>query len=154
VGLYLSMRITVSNASVHPFRKCSGSYIMNGAISTDCTNLNSSFFLVSWSGVRLSPLGTSANILIDDECGVVGGMRIGRGNRSTRRKPALVPLCLPQIPHDLTWDRTRAAAVGNRRLTVWAMARPDLNSRSTWTSRIWWPAEWHVIDVMMFELSV
>jgi hypothetical protein len=33
-------------------------------------------------------------------------MRIGRGNRSTRGKPAPVPLCPPQIPHDLTWDRT------------------------------------------------
>jgi hypothetical protein len=27
-----------------------------------------------------------------------GGMKIGRGNRSTRRKPALAPLCPPQIP--------------------------------------------------------
>jgi hypothetical protein len=40
----------------------------------------------------------------DDECGAVGGMRIGRGNRSTRKKPAPVSLCPPQIPHDLTWD--------------------------------------------------
>jgi hypothetical protein len=53
----------------------------------------------------------------DDECGAVGGMKIGRGNRSTRRKPAPVPLCLPQITHDLTWARTRAAAVGSQRLT-------------------------------------
>jgi hypothetical protein len=45
-------------------------------------------------------------------------MRIGRGNRRTRRKPAPAPLCPPQIPHDLTWDRTRAAAVGNLRLTA------------------------------------
>jgi hypothetical protein len=51
--------------------------------------------------------------MIDDECGAVGGMRIGRENRSTRRKPAPVPLCPPQIPHDLTWARTRAAAVGS-----------------------------------------
>jgi hypothetical protein len=29
-------------------------------------------------------------------------MRTGRGNRSTRRKPAPVPLCPPKIPHDLT----------------------------------------------------
>jgi hypothetical protein len=36
--------------------------------------------------------------MVDDECGVVGGMRIGRGNRSTRRKPAPVPLCPPQKP--------------------------------------------------------
>jgi hypothetical protein len=43
-------------------------------------------------------------------------MRIWKGNRSTRRKPAPVPLCPPQTPHDLTWDRIRAAAVGSRRL--------------------------------------
>jgi hypothetical protein len=59
--------------------------------------------------VRLSPLGTSATvgllyqprIIDDDDYGAVGGMKIGRGNRSTRRKPAPVPLCPPQIPHDL-----------------------------------------------------
>jgi hypothetical protein len=45
-------------------------------------------------------------------------MRIGRGNRITWRKPAPVPLCPPQIPHDLSRARTRAAAVGSRRLTV------------------------------------
>jgi hypothetical protein len=45
----------------------------------------------------------------DDECGAVGGMIIGRGNRSIRRKPAAVALCPPQIPHDLTWPRARAA---------------------------------------------
>jgi hypothetical protein len=60
-----------------------------------------------------------------DDYGAVGGMRIGRGNRSTRRKPAPVPLC---PPHDLTWDRTRAAAVGSQRLTTWAMARTSMRS--------------------------
>jgi hypothetical protein len=59
--------------------------------------------------VRLSPLGTSAT-----------------GNRSTRRKPAPVPLCPPQIPHDLTWARTRAAADRSRRLTDWAVTRSVL----------------------------
>jgi hypothetical protein len=39
-----------------------------------------------------------------DECGSVGGMRFGRGNRSTRREPALVPLCPPQVPNDLRWN--------------------------------------------------
>jgi hypothetical protein len=84
--------------------------------------------------VRLRPLGTSATVgllyqprMIDNnDYGAVGGMRIGRGNRSTRRKPAPVPLFPPQISQDLTWDRTRAAAVGSRRLTAWAMARPWL----------------------------
>jgi hypothetical protein len=60
----------------------------------------------------------------DDEHGAVGGMRIGRRNRSTWRKATPAPLCPPQIPHNLTWARTWAAAVGSRRLTTWAMARP------------------------------
>jgi hypothetical protein len=44
------------------------------------------YILVSWGGVRLSPLGTSAtNWPIapapdDDECGAVGGMRLDRGS--------------------------------------------------------------------------
>jgi hypothetical protein len=38
-------------------------------------------------------------------------MRIGRGSRSTRRKPVPVPLCAPHIPHDMTWARSRAALV-------------------------------------------
>jgi hypothetical protein len=58
-----------------------------------------------------------------DECGAVGGMIFGRGSRSTQRKPVPVPVCPPQIPHDLLWDRTRAAEVGTRRLTAWAEAR-------------------------------
>jgi hypothetical protein len=78
--------------------------------------------------MRLSPLGTAATTgllyqpqMIDDgDCGEIGGMKIGRGNRSTRRKPAPAPLC----PHDQTRVRTRAAAVGSQRLTAWALARP------------------------------
>jgi hypothetical protein len=34
----------------------------------------------------------------DYDNGEIGGM-IGRGNRSTRRNPAPVPLCPPQTPH-------------------------------------------------------
>jgi hypothetical protein len=43
-------------------------------------------------------------------------------------KPVPVPLCPPQIPHGLTQDRTRASAIGGRRLTAWAMARPDTSA--------------------------
>jgi hypothetical protein len=35
----------------------------------------------------------------DYDDGEVGGMMIGRGNRSSRRKPAPLPLCPPQTPH-------------------------------------------------------
>jgi hypothetical protein len=82
------------------------------------------FFIIS--GVGLSPLGTAATSgllyksqMIDEgDCGATGGMKIGRGNRSTWKKPAPAPLCPPQIPHDQTWARTRAAAVGSQRLTT------------------------------------
>jgi hypothetical protein len=53
----------------------------------------------------------------DPECGAVGGT-LARGNRSTRRIPAPVPLCPPQIPHDLARAKTWAAEVGIRRLTA------------------------------------
>jgi hypothetical protein len=52
----------------------------------------------------------------DYDNGEIGGM-IGRGNRSTRRKPAPVPLCPPQTPHAAR-TRTRAVAVGSQRLTA------------------------------------
>jgi hypothetical protein len=57
--------------------------------------------------------------MIDEgDCGAIGGMKIGWGNLSTRRKPAPAPLCPPQIPHVKTRARTRAAAVGSQRLTA------------------------------------
>jgi hypothetical protein len=73
---------------------------------------------------RLGPLGTSAPnwpiVAAPGDCeeGDFGGKKIGRGNRSTRRKPAPAPLCPPQIPLDQTRARTRAAAVGSQRLTA------------------------------------
>jgi hypothetical protein len=78
------------------------------------------------SVVRLSPLGTAATTgllckpqMIDDgDCAEICGMKFGMENRGTRRKPAPVPLCPPQIPHDLAWVRTRSAAVGSQRLTA------------------------------------
>jgi hypothetical protein len=56
-------------------------------------------------------------------CGAVGGMRIGRGNRSTRRYPTQVPLSPPQITYYLTRDRPRAAVARTQLLTAWGMAR-------------------------------
>jgi hypothetical protein len=81
------------------------------------------FFLIGIVGGGIQgPLGTAAtNRPIvpapgDYDDGETGGM-IGRGNRSTRRKPAPVPLCPPQTPH-AALTRTRAAAVGSQRLTA------------------------------------
>jgi hypothetical protein len=56
------------------------------------------------SGVRHSPLGTVATtgllyqpqMIVDGDCGAIGGMKIDRGTE------VLAPLCPPQIPHDQT----------------------------------------------------
>jgi hypothetical protein len=72
----------------------------------------------------MGPLGTSATewpivpATVDNDDGEFGGMKIGRRDRSTRRKPATAPLCPPQIPLDRIRARTRAAAVGSQRLTA------------------------------------
>jgi hypothetical protein len=72
----------------------------------------------------MGPLGTSATewpilpALGDYDDGEFGGMKTGRGNQSTQRKPAPTPLCPPQIPLDQTRARTRAATVGSQRLTA------------------------------------
>jgi hypothetical protein len=54
----------------------------------------------------------SVNDTTINECAAVHGMRTSRENQSAQRKPVPVPLCPPQIPHDLTWDQTQAAMVG------------------------------------------
>jgi hypothetical protein len=82
------------------------------------------FFLIGivGGGDQLGPLGTAATnrpIVTapgDYDDGEIGGMMISKVNRSTRRKPAPVPLCPPQTPH-AAWTRSQ-------RLTAWAMAWP------------------------------
>jgi hypothetical protein len=79
------------------------------------------YFFLNWysggGGVQLGPLGTAAtnrpNVPApdDNDDGEISGI-IGRRNRSTRRKPAAVPLCPPQTPHAAR-TRTLAAAVGS-----------------------------------------
>jgi hypothetical protein len=62
------------------------------------------YFFISWVGF----FGTAATtvllyqpqMIVDGDCGNIGGKKIGRGNRSTRRIPAPAPLCPPQILHD------------------------------------------------------
>jgi hypothetical protein len=61
------------------------------------------FFKFAYWGLesKLGPLGTSATewpvVLVPGDCddGEFGGMKIGRGNRSTRRKPVPASLCPP-----------------------------------------------------------
>jgi hypothetical protein len=64
----------------------------------------------------------------DDDCAAIGGMRIGRGKRSSRRKTAPLPLGPPKILHDVIRARNRAAVGGSRGMTDWAIARPTTTS--------------------------
>jgi hypothetical protein len=89
-------------------------------------------------GVGLSPLGTAATSgllykpqMIDEgDCGAISGMKISRGNRSTRRKPAPAPLCPPEIPHDQTRARTpgrRGGKPATNRLSYGAATGKDVS---------------------------
>jgi hypothetical protein len=66
---------------------------------------------------------STTNWSTDDEYGAVGGMRTDRETEVLGENL----LCPPQIPHYLTWARTRAAAVGSRRLAARSMARPSVS---------------------------
>jgi hypothetical protein len=78
-----------------------------------------SFSLLGWRGTKSTTTEATTGLLyqpqkmMDDECGAIGGE-----NGSAWRKSATVPLCSPQIPHDLTRTQTRAATVGSRQLTT------------------------------------
>jgi hypothetical protein len=52
------------------------------------------------------------------------GVILTRGKPKNLGKPLPVPLCPPQIPHGLSRQWTRVAAVRGRRLTTWVMAQP------------------------------
>jgi hypothetical protein len=90
------------------------------------------YFFITLSGVWLSPLGTAAitgllyqpQMIDDGDCGAIDGMKIGRGTEVLGENLPQCQFYLPQISYDLTRARTRAAAVGSRRLTAWATARP------------------------------
>jgi hypothetical protein len=64
----------------------------------------SDYFFIGGGGTFGTAATTSLlyqpQMIGDSDCAEIGGMTIGRGNRSTRRKPAPAPLCSPQIPHD------------------------------------------------------
>jgi hypothetical protein len=80
-------------------------------------------------GMRRSPLGPADTGLlyqpqmIDDDCRAISGMRIGKGNRSIRRKHAPVPLCPPQIPPGLE--------PGPPQWEAGAVTRPGSKSKSS-----------------------
>jgi hypothetical protein len=95
-------------------------------------NVPPPFFSFFLGGVRLSPLGTSATNwpIVPAKDDRWWWMWSSRWNKNWQGKLKYSDKTYPSatlsttIPHDLTWARTRAASVGSRRLTAWAMARP------------------------------
>jgi hypothetical protein len=74
--------------------------------------------------LRASTACYQLRMIDEGGCGAAGGVRIGRGNLSTRRKPTPVPLC---SQHNPTWpdpDSNTGHRNGSRQLIAWAMARP------------------------------
>jgi hypothetical protein len=61
------------------------------------------FFLISGLGLwvlrPLTGLLYQPRMIGDGDYGEIGGIKISRENRSTRRKPAPAPLCPSQVPH-------------------------------------------------------
>jgi hypothetical protein len=98
------------------------------------------FFFNHGAGVQPSPLLLRPTIdllyqpwMIDgDVCRAISG----KGNQSTRRKPAPVPLSITD-PNDVTQAPTWAGAVQSRRLTSWVTARPRNRLRTPRKPHSW-----------------
>jgi hypothetical protein len=54
----------------------------------------------TWGTAATTDLLYQPRMIGDGDCEEIGGIKTGRGNRSTRRNSAPAPLCPPQIPHD------------------------------------------------------
>jgi hypothetical protein len=95
--------------SLFPARKINSAAKTIGFKTNHCRNILTELRVKNLIGivedrVHLGPLGTGGtNRPIvptrgDYDDGEIGGMMIGKGNLSTRRKPASVSLCPPQTP--------------------------------------------------------
>jgi hypothetical protein len=75
------------------------------------------YYFLSFTALSLSTLYSVGDMKIY-ECGAIGEIEIVRKNRRILREPLPLPPYRAQIPHDLTWDGTQAAALENRKLTA------------------------------------
>jgi hypothetical protein len=99
--LYVHIFFEVQNSLSHAF-SVSAAFISVVEFSQARCFMTFFRFFCGWGETESSPYVGHKPRMIDDECRAVGGMRYGKGNRSTPRKPTPVPLSLPQIPHYMT----------------------------------------------------
>jgi hypothetical protein len=87
---------------------------------------------------------------IINKYGIDGGMRIGRRNQCAQRKCVPVPLCPPQIPHDLTLARTQAIIVGS----LWLFYPENWGTTFLWNINNDWPDYMRAIFTATKSISV
>jgi hypothetical protein len=97
--------------------------------------------------VELDPLGTSTTEWLivpapgDYDNGEFGGMVIGRGNRSTRRKPVPVPLCPPQNP----LAKYCLSGLGLYCIPYFILSAKRRNNFETWT-------DWVILTFKLYKV--
>jgi hypothetical protein len=105
MGIKIFNNLPLELKSIENFKDFKGklkSYLLHSTFYSFQEFLTKSFFLfVWWEFGYCGPL-YKPWMIGDGNCGEIDGMKIGRGNQSTWRKPAPAPLCPPQIPHDYT----------------------------------------------------
>jgi hypothetical protein len=122
-------------------KKCPGKW--TEIISWFSSNTLFPTYFLWWSGTEsnITQATNFPSVLApdDDECGAVGGMKVGKGNRSTWRKHASAPLCPTQIPHELNWARSRTTAVESERLNACPIALQSMWERLLSNKQTPWP---------------
>jgi hypothetical protein len=94
------LNLSHSPSTTTTIRHCQ---LVKHSVTSESQSFSLLFFGVGWNGNESTITEATTGLLYqhlmmdDDECKAVGGI-IGRGNRSTRRRPAPVQLCPPQIP--------------------------------------------------------
>jgi hypothetical protein len=108
-GHYLIPELVPSLRGIQPFlfsvscrRKSFTSYLTAKGNGVTVSEVHIFFLLFLAGSAATTGLLYQPQMIDDGDCGAIGGMKIGRGNRRTRRKPAPVPICPQQIIYDLT----------------------------------------------------
>jgi hypothetical protein len=87
----LFIRLLHSNSCTRPFRGLCPTTVLYATVCTFNLSLLKSFVLICYITTVCAPRLYRADDWLVVECGAVGGIRNGRENRSTRRKPASMP---------------------------------------------------------------
>jgi hypothetical protein len=85
-----------------------GIHYVNFLVVSPLSNLASRgyyFFIILKWGETAATTGLLYQPQMIRDSAAIGGIKIGRGNRSIRKKPSPEPLCPPQNPHDqIRWE--------------------------------------------------